>query len=109
MGTLYHTALAELGQVFARLDDAAVDRAVETIAAARRIVVFGGGREKLQIMGFAMRLCHMGLAVAVEGDMTTPPVGAGDLFVVTCGPGEISTALALTGVAKEAGAGILLI
>lgn len=35
----------------------------------------------------------MGLAVAVEGDMTTPPVGKGDLFLVT--PGEISTALAL--------------
>ena len=79
------------------------------IAGARRIVVFGGGREKLQIMGFAMRLYHMGLAVAVEGDMTTPPVGQGDLFLVTCGPGEISTALALMGVARAAGATILLI
>ena len=77
--------------------------------AARRIVVFGGGREKLQIMGFAMRLYHMGLAVAVEGDMTTPPVGQGDLFLVTCGPGEISTALALMGVARAAGATTLLI
>ena len=97
MSTLYDTALAELGQVFARLDDEAVDRAVDMIAGARRIVVFGGGREKLQIMGFAMRLFHMGLAVTVEGDMTTPPVGPGDLFLVTCGPGEISTALALMG------------
>ena len=109
MRTLYGTALAELGQVFERLDDAAVDRAVTIIAEARRIVVFGGGREKLQIMGFAMRLYHMGLAVAVEGDMTTPPVGPGDLFLVTCGPGEISTALALMGVAKAAGATIMLI
>jgi 6-phospho-3-hexuloisomerase len=41
--------------------------------------------------------------------MTTPPVGPGDLLVVTCGPGEISTALAVMGVAKEAGAKILLI
>jgi 6-phospho-3-hexuloisomerase len=109
MSTLYGTALAELGQVFARLDDAAVDRAVAMIAGARRIVVFGGGREKLQIMGFAMRLFHMGLAVAVEGDMTTPPVGQGDLFLVTCGPGEISTALALMGVARAAGAKTLLV
>lgn len=109
MGTLYATALGELGEVFDRLDDAAVDRAVAMIAEARRVVVFGGGREKLQIMGFAMRLYHMGLAVAVEGDMTTPPVGQGDLFLVTCGPGEISTALALMGVARQAGAAILLI
>ena len=109
MSTLYGTALTELGQVFERLDDAAVDRAVAMIAEARRIVVFGGGREKLQIMGFAMRLFHMGLDVAVEGDMTTPPVGPGDLFLVTCGPGEISTALALMGVARNAGAKILLV
>lgn len=109
MGKLYGAALGELAAVFERLDDAAVDRAVERIAAARRIVVFGGGREKLQIMGFAMRLFHMGLDVAVEGDMTTPPVGPGDLFLVTCGPGEISTALALMGVAKEAGAQLMLI
>jgi 6-phospho-3-hexuloisomerase len=60
-------------------------------------------------MGFAMRLFHMGLHAAVEGDMTTPAVGRGDLFVVTCGPGYISTALALMGVAHDAGAQILLI
>ena len=109
MSKLYRAALDELAVVFDRLDDAEVDRVVERIAAAKRIVVFGGGREKLQIMGFAMRLYHMGLAVAVEGDMTTPPVGPGDLFLITCGPGEISTALALIGVAKSAGATILLI
>lgn len=109
MSTLYQTALAELGGVFAKLNDGEVDTALRMIASAKRIVVFGGGRERLQIMGFAMRLYHMGLAVAVEGDMTTPPVGKGDLFIVTVGPGEISTALALIGVAKSAGAAILVI
>ncbi|MBU2146516.1 MAG: SIS domain-containing protein [Alphaproteobacteria bacterium] len=107
--TLYQTALAELGSVFNRLDDSSVDQAVEAIAAARSTVVFGGGRERLQIMGFAMRLYHMGVPVAVEGDMTTPPVGPGDLFLVTVGPGEISTALALIGVAKASGARVLVI
>lgn len=109
MSDLYQSAIAELGGVFARIDDAAVDRAVDMIAKAKKVVVFGGGRERLQIMGFAMRLFHMGLAVAVEGDMTTPPVGKGDLFIVTVGPGEISTALALLGVAKAAGSEILVI
>ena len=84
----YQTALAELGTVFARLDDAQVDAVVERLARARRIVVFGGGRERLQIMGFAMRMFHMGLAAAVEGDMTTPAVGKGDVLLVTCGPGR---------------------
>jgi len=109
MSSLYQSALAELGGVFDKLNDADVDKACDMIAKAKKIVVFGGGRERLQIMGFAMRLYHMGLNVAVEGDMTTPPVGKGDLFIVTCGPGEISTALALMGVAKEAGAKILFV
>ncbi len=107
--SLYQTALNELGGTFAGLKDAEVDAAIEMIAQARRVVVFGGGRERLQIMGFAMRMFHMGLQAAVEGDMTTPAVGPGDLFIVTCGPGYISTALALMEVARAAGAKILFI
>ena len=109
MTSLYKSALSELQGVFDKIDDAAVDTALDMIAKAKTTVVFGGGREKLQIMGFAMRLYHMGLKVAVEGDMTTPPVGKGDLFMITCGPGEISTALALLDVAKKAGARILVL
>ena len=95
--------------MFDRIDNAAVDRAVETLAAARHVAVFGGGREGLQIRGFAMRLFHLGRSVSVVGDMTTPAIGAGDVFLVTVGPGEISTALALVGVAKAAGATVLCI
>jgi 6-phospho-3-hexuloisomerase len=109
MTNLYQGALAELGGVFDRIDDSAVATAVKMIAEAKTVVVFGGGRERLQIMGFAMRLFHLGRSVAVVGDMTTPAIGKGDLFVVTCGPGEISTALALLDVARKAGASILLI
>ena len=54
-----------------------------------------------------MRLFHRGLAVAVAGDMTIPPVGQGDLVLVTCGPGETSAATAPMGEAKPAGATIL--
>ena len=55
MSNLYATALAELGTVFSRLDDSQVNHAVEMIVEAKSTVVFGGGRERLQIMGFAMR------------------------------------------------------
>ena len=107
--SLYRRALDELAGVMGRLDDRAVDEAVGRIAKAKTVAVFGGGREGLQIRGFAMRLFHLGRNVAVVGDMTTPPIGRGDLFVVTVGPGEISTALALIGVAKVAGADIMVI
>jgi 6-phospho-3-hexuloisomerase len=107
--TIYEKALDELRGVFAKIEDEAVDAAVQMIADANKIVVFGGGREGLQIRGFAMRLFHMGLQASVVGDMTTPAIGKGDLFLVTVGPGEISTALALLDVAKTAGATILFI
>lgn len=109
MTNLYKGAIDELAGVFDKIDDNAVNTAVKMVAEAKKVVVFGGGREKLQIMGFAMRLFHLGREVAVEGDMTCPYVGKGDLFIVTVGPGEISTALALLNIAKEAGATILVL
>jgi 6-phospho-3-hexuloisomerase len=109
MPNLYQSAIDELGRVFDRLDDAQVDKAVALIAAARKIVVVGCGRERLQIMGLAMRLFHMGLSVAVAGDMTTPPVGPGDLLLVTAGPGELATVQALQAIARKAGANVALI
>jgi 6-phospho-3-hexuloisomerase len=106
---MYRQALLELGEVLDRVSELSLDQAVEAIATARTVVVFGGGREGLQIRGFAMRLFHLGRSVAVVGDMTTPAVQAGDVFLVTVGPGEISTAVALVGVAKAAGAKVLVI
>ncbi len=107
--TLYQKALDELAGPLNRLDDAAVDQAVRTIAAARHVCVYAGGREGLQVRGFAMRLFHLGRSVSVVGDMTTPALGPGDLFLNVCGPGEISTAVALVGVAKAAGAKVLVV
>ena len=51
-----------------------------------------------------MRLYHMGLDAHVVGDMSCPPVGKGDLLVVSAGPGAFSTVTGLVGVAKRAGA-----
>lgn len=109
MTSLYHRALDDLARVFSRLDETAVDRAVAAIASAERIALYGVGREGLQIKGFAMRLFHLGRHAAMVGDMTTPPVGPGDLLIVSAGPGEFSTVLALMGVAKDAGAKTLVV
>lgn len=106
---LCRQALDELGAVLDKVNDGDVDRAIRSLATARHVAVFGGGREGLQIRGFAMRFFHLGRSVSVVGDMTTPALGPGDLFLVTVGPGEISTAVALVGVAKAAGAKVLVI
>jgi 6-phospho-3-hexuloisomerase len=74
MSNLYQLALDELRSVADHMDDAAVDRACEMIGRARKVVVFGCGRECLQIRGLAMRLFHLGRDVAVVGDMTAPAI-----------------------------------
>ena len=102
-------ALSDLARVFARLPDNAADPLIQAIVGARRIVLFGCGREGLQMRGFAMRLFHMGRDVAVWGDMTTPPVGPGDLLIVSAGPGALATAGVLVDIARQAGARAALI
>ena len=57
----------------------------------------------------AMRLMHLGLDAHVVGDMTTAPIGKGDLLLVSAGPGSFSTVLALLGVAREAGARTMVV
>ena len=70
-------ALNDLSGVFAAMPEDGLDGLIEEIVKAKRIVVFGLGREGLQMRGFAMRLFHMGRDVAVWGDMTTPALGPG--------------------------------
>src|SRR5580692_3631404 len=109
LSELSQGALTDLGRVFAQLPDDAADALIEAIVAARKIVVFGCGREGLQMRGFAMRLFHMGRDVAVWGDMTTPALGAGDLFIASAGPGDLPTAQTLVEIARKAGAHTALV
>lgn len=106
---LFAIALDELGGVLAKVDEGHIDAACEILAGAGRIAVYGCGREALQVKGFAMRLYHLGLPVSVVGDMTTPPLGPGDVFLVSSGPGETTTVLTLMQVARDAGATVLLL
>ena len=106
---LYRQALDELGRVTDQIDDGAVERACVMIARAKRITLYACGREGLQLRGFCMRLFHMGLDVAMVGDMTTPPMGPGDLFIDCAGPGYVSTSEPLMKIARDAGASVLFI
>lgn len=102
-------ALNDLEGVFDVMPEDALDELIEEIVKARRIVVFGLGREGLQMRGLAMRLFHMGRSVAVWGDMTTPSVGSGDLFIVSAGPGDLPSARAFSDIARSAGARTALV
>ncbi|MDW4500032.1 SIS domain-containing protein [Sulfitobacter sp. D35] len=102
-------ALAEIGQVMDRMSDEAVAEACAEIAQARRVMLYGCGREGLMMRGFAMRLYHLGLDVSVQGDMAAPPLGPGDLLVASAGPGELGTVTSLMRTARNAGADVMLL
>lgn len=104
LSDLARRAIADLNGVVAAMPDDAADDLIEAILAARRICLYGAGREGLALRGFAMRLFHMGLDAHVVADMTTPPVGPGDLLIVTAGQGWLPTAETFMAIAKEAGA-----
>lgn len=84
-----------------------IDGIAKALTDARRIACHGVGREGLMMKALAMRLYHIGLEAHVVGDMTTPPVGQGDILCVSAGPGSFSTIEALTGVARDAGARVV--
>lgn len=109
---MYATAkqiLTEIDRVLAAVDAQQVDALLEAITAAHTVIVYGLGREGLVMRSLAMRLMHLGVPVAVVGDMTTPPAGRGTLFLVSCGPGFLSTVEALMGVAQGAGARVAML
>jgi len=107
MTTETDEALREIAEAVHSVSDAAIDEVVAELLGARRIACYAGGREGLVMRGLVMRLFHAGLDVHYVGDMTCPAIGAGDLLVLSCGPGRISMVEALAGVAKRDGARLL--
>lgn len=105
----FHTVLRELQDVTDALDLAAVARASEMVAGAGRILAHGCGRERLMLSGLVMRLHHLGLPAAMQGDVTAPALGPGDLFLCSAGPGELATVTALMERARGAGADVLFL
>ncbi|MET1028703.1 MAG: SIS domain-containing protein [Dongiaceae bacterium] len=104
LGDLAAQATAEIAAVIAKVDEKAVTAFVDAIAEARRVALYGVGREGLMMKAFAMRLFHLGLDAHVVGDMTVPHLGQSDLLIVSAGPGDFSTVSGLIGVAKRDGA-----
>jgi 6-phospho-3-hexuloisomerase len=106
---LARSALADAGRVVERLDAGRFDSFAQAIASARRIALHGLGREGLQMKGLAMRLAHLGRDAHVVGDMSLPPIGAGDLLIVSAGPGDFATVAALADIARKAGAKVAVV
>lgn len=94
----------EIRAAVAAVDPGAFDAMVAELARPGRILCHGVGREGLMMRALAMRLYHLGCDAHVVGDMSAPPVGAGDLLLVSAGPGDFATISALIRVARQGGA-----
>jgi 6-phospho-3-hexuloisomerase len=102
-------ATRELQDLLAAVPAERYDAFTDEVLAARRILVYGVGREGLMLRALAMRLMHLGLDAHVVGDMTAPPVHAGDVLITSAGPGHFATVAALLRMAHEAGARTLVV
>jgi 6-phospho-3-hexuloisomerase len=104
LASMARRAADEIAAATSDVDPADMRALIDALAKAARIVCYGVGREGLMMRALAMRLYHMGLDAHVVGDMSCPPVGSGDMLVVSAGPGAFSTVMGLIGVARTAGA-----
>ena len=102
-------AITELTAPLMAMDEDAVTRLADEVLAARRIVLFGMGRELLQLKAFGMRLVHHGLDAHIAGDVTALPVTEGDLVIISIGPGDLDMHRAMAGLALKSGARLVVL
>jgi 6-phospho-3-hexuloisomerase len=82
------------------------DKLMQLIDQAGRVFVTGAGRSGLVSRFFAMRLTHSGYKVSMVGEIVTPSIQSGDLFIVI---GGTETLLPLVKKAKSMGAKVAVI
>jgi len=99
----------ELADCLAGVSAEQVERSVQAIDSAERLFLAGAGRSALAIRGFAMRLMHLGKAVHLVGDVTTPGIGKGDLLIIGSGSGKTASLLNAATAAHTLGATIVLV
>lgn len=103
------TVAAELARALRSVEPAVLDALSEALSSAPRIFVAGKGRSGLMMRAFAMRLMHLGLAVHVVDDVTTPALAASDLLIIGSGSGTTATLVRYAERAKALGAGLALV
>jgi 6-phospho-3-hexuloisomerase len=101
--------LNKISSVLQATDDNLVDKLVSAVDKAKRIFVAGAGRSGLVSRFFAMRLVHSGYKVYMVGEIVTPSIQAGDLFVIVSGSGGTETLMPLVKKAKSMGAQIAVV
>ena len=111
MTSLYKDVLSDFNEsaidVFDRIDNTQLERAVSLILDAEKIFVLGIGHSGMFGRIFSMKLNHVGLRAFTVFDEINPPFGEKDLFIAISQSGETKTILALAEKAKKMGGRVL--
>lgn len=94
----------ELTAGFAQVREDQILQLAQAVRTARQIFVQGKGRMGLILKAFAAQLAVQGYDVRVVGDIATPPIGKGDLLIVTPTGGDPKSSTRFLQVARENGA-----
>jgi 6-phospho-3-hexuloisomerase len=103
------TEVATVVAALVRADADGFARVADLVAAAPRVFVLGAGRSGLALRMTAMRLMHLGLAVHVVGEVTTPAIERGDLLLTASGSGTTGVIVRAAETAAGVGADVVLI
>ena len=101
--------LAELSRTIEGMDDTGIEKLVDEMQRANKILVAGSGRSGLMAKAFAMRMMHVGLDPYVVGETITPNLEADDLLIIGSGSGETKSLLSMAEKANSIGATIALV
>lgn len=104
---LVHTVLEENRKVLTAIKPEQVDVLLDEICKAKQIQLYGMGRMKLSVRGFAMSLEHMGFKSNIVYETVTPSIGPGDLLIDHCG--ATLSELNVVRLAKDAGARVAVL
>ena len=99
----------EVGRCVEAVDSHQLDAVVEAIDGVPRVFLAGAGRSGLAMRACAMRLMHLGKAVHVVGDVTTPGIAKGDILLIGLGSGSTESLCGMASRAKGMGARVILL
>ncbi|MCS4540946.1 MAG: 6-phospho-3-hexuloisomerase [Euryarchaeota archaeon] len=101
--------LGHIQNAIYELDEGKVEQMIKTILKAKKIFIHGTGRSGLVAKAFAMRLMHLGFNVWVIGEIVTPPVSRGDLYIAISGSGETHSVIDAAKISKATKAKVVAI
>lgn len=93
--------LNEISIILSKIKEEEVEKLVDEIIKAQKIITIGAGRVGLSARGFAMRLGHLGLLSFTTADTTIPAIGEKDLLIVCSGSGETQAVYDLALIGKN--------